>query len=635
VSAFYLPGVSPRTFKKGERVKVKVNKLTSTMTMLPYDFYSLPFPKPDKGIKESPENLGEYLAGDKIENSGYEILMLKNENCKYLQRVIYTDAQCDQFIEAIKDGYHMNWIMDNLPSAAAIDDEESRTQTTVYDIGFPIGKFRTKTSKGQVTLNNHIKFTISYHPIAGKSPGGRIVGFLVEPISVKHKYQKPWKEALGAEQLMSCYTDPITGKDRPMPSLDSRRTPMYIDKGVEVIWTYDTIWRSSKIEWASRWDIYLSMGGRYDDEVHWFSIINALLIVLFLSGMVAMILTRSLHRDITRYNRIPTEEERAEEREESGWKLVHADVFRPPTNSPMLFCVFVGTGVQILAMSIVTLVFAAIGFLSPANRGSLMIALLLLFVLMGMSAGYASSRTYKMFKGKQWQRTTVFTAFLYPAVAFVIFFLLNIAVWIDGSVAAVPFGSLFAVISLWFGISVPLVFLGAYLGYRKEAIAHPVSISNMPRPVPEQPWYMSTWFTAVVGGVLPFGAVFVELFFILSSIWLNQFYYVFGFLLIVWVILLITCAEITVVLCYFQLCGEDYHWWWRSFLVSGASAVYVFIYSGYYFFTKIEAIYLVSGCLYFGYMFIISFGFFLMTGTVGFYSCFEFNQKIYASIKVD
>jgi transmembrane 9 superfamily protein 2/4 len=45
VSAFYLPGVSPRTFKKGERVKVKVNKLTSTMTMLPYDFYSLPFPK--------------------------------------------------------------------------------------------------------------------------------------------------------------------------------------------------------------------------------------------------------------------------------------------------------------------------------------------------------------------------------------------------------------------------------------------------------------------------------------------------------------------------------------------------------------------------------------------------------------
>jgi hypothetical protein len=31
----------------------------------------------------------------------------------------------------------------------------------------------------------------------------------------------------------------------------------------------------------------------------------------------------------------------------------------------------------------------------------------------------------------------------------------------------------------------------------------------------------------------------------------------------------ITCAEITIVMVYFQLCYEDYHWWWRSFFVSG------------------------------------------------------------------
>lgn len=49
-------------------------------------------------------------------------------------------------------------------------------------------------------------------------------------------------------------------------------------------------------------------------QVHWFSIANSLLIVLFLTGMIAMILIRNLCRDITRYNRVPTEEERAEER---------------------------------------------------------------------------------------------------------------------------------------------------------------------------------------------------------------------------------------------------------------------------------------------------------------------------------
>ena len=67
-----------------------------------------------------------------------------------------------------------------------------------------------------------------------------------------------------------------------------------------------------------------------------------------------------------------------------------------------------------------------------------------------------------------------------------------------------------------------------------------------------------------------------------------QFYYVFGFLLLVFIILIITCAEITIVMCYFQLCAEDYHWWWRAFLTSGSSAAYMFIYSIFYFFTKLE-----------------------------------------------
>merc|ERR1719305_685003 len=138
-----------------------------------------------------------------------------------------------------------------------------------------------------------------------------------------------------------------------MPSLDSRRTPLYIDKSdvKEVIWTYDVMWRPSDIEWASRWDIYLSMAGRYDDEVHWFSIINALLIVLFLTGMVGMIMVRSLRRDIARYNRVPTDEELAEDREETGWKLVHRDVFRAPDTAPQLFAVLSGSGFQLLCMS--------------------------------------------------------------------------------------------------------------------------------------------------------------------------------------------------------------------------------------------------------------------------------------------
>lgn len=74
--------------------------------------------------------------------------------------------------------------------------------------------------------------------------------------------------------------------------------------------------QASDIRWASRWDTYLLM---LDDQIHWFSIINSLMIVLFLSGMVAMIMMRTLHRDISKYNQLETADEA---QEETGWKLV-------------------------------------------------------------------------------------------------------------------------------------------------------------------------------------------------------------------------------------------------------------------------------------------------------------------------
>merc|ERR1712083_1052993 len=103
-----------------------------------------------------------------------------------------------------------------------------------------------------------------------------------------------------------------------------------------------------------------------------------------------------------------------------------------------------------------------------------------------------------------------------------------------------------------------------------------------------------------------FGAVFTELFFIMSSIWLHQFYYLFGFLALVLCIVIVTCAEISIALTYFQLTSEDYNWWWTSFFASGSSALYVFCYSILYFTSRLQIEKLFSSMLYFGYMWIFS-----------------------------
>merc|ERR1712139_365330 len=159
--------------------------------------------------------------------------------------------------------------------------------------------------------------------------------------------------------------------------------------------------------------------------------------------------------------------------------------------------------------------------------------------------------------------------------------------------------TMFAILVLWFGISLPLVYLGSYSGFRRPEIELPVRTNQVARKIPDQPWFTHAIFMSLVGGLLPFGAVFTELFFIMSSMWQHQFYYLLGFLALVLVILMITCAEISIALTYFQLTSEDYHWWWPSFFSSGTSACYVFLYSILYFSSRLQIEKFVSTLLYF------------------------------------
>ena len=61
---------------------------------------------------------------------------------------------------------------------------------------------------------------------------------------------------------------------------------------------------------------------------------------------------RTLRRDIAKYNR--EEGDMEDVLEETGWKLVHGDVFRPPPH-PRLFAALIGSGVQLFWMALMTI----------------------------------------------------------------------------------------------------------------------------------------------------------------------------------------------------------------------------------------------------------------------------------------
>lgn len=81
----------------------------------------------------------------------------------------------------------------------------------------------------------------------------------------------------------------------------------------------------------------------------------------------------------------------------------------------------------------VTMIFALLGFLSPANRGGLMTAMLLLFAFMGILAGYYAAKLYKAFKGTEWKQMTIRTAVLFPGnhSIYVVDFLTIVALWME------------------------------------------------------------------------------------------------------------------------------------------------------------------------------------------------------------
>ncbi|KAI9780953.1 MAG: hypothetical protein M1839_006391 [Geoglossum umbratile] len=626
-SAFYLPGVAPTSYHIGHRVPLNVNHLTPSSipgadtirSIVAFDYYNpvFNFCKPPNGTKYISESLGSILFGDRISNSPYELYMGKNESCKALCEVNF-EPDSSSFVNIlIWDNYNLNFLIDGLPAGQRNID--NATGTEFYSSGFALGEL----SQDEIILHNHYTMVIDYHEVVtpGRAdPQYRVVGVEVKPSSRRDS------------KILNGNADCADAIPLALSELEDTK----------VTWTYSVYWRESPTAWATRWDKYLHV---FDPKIHWFSLFSSTLIVVLLVGMVAVTLLRALRKDIARYNQVDQyhlddlngTSAALEDgvQEDSGWKLVHGDVFRAP-KYPLLLSVFLGSGAQLFVMTGITIVFALLGFLSPSNRGSLGTVMILLYALLAFIGGYVSSRCYKTFGGEAWKRNIVLTPVLIPGIVFGTFFFLNLFLWAQpGSSGAVPFVWMLLIVGIWFVISLPLSFAGSWIGFKQAPISPPVRSNQIPRQMPLTPGYLRPIPSMLLVGILPFGAISVELFFILNSIWVSKIYYMFGFLFLCYGLMVITCAASTTLMIYFLLCAENYHWRWRAFFTAGSCAGYIFLYAMFNWVSKMSLGGLTSNVLYIGYSALISFLFFIITGTIGFFATWAFVQKIYGSIKID
>uniref|UniRef100_A0A3B3RNU7 Transmembrane 9 superfamily member n=1 Tax=Paramormyrops kingsleyae TaxID=1676925 RepID=A0A3B3RNU7_9TELE len=333
--------------------------------------------------------------------------------------------------------------------------------------------------------------------------------------------------------------------------------------------------------------------------IQWFSIMNSLVIVLFLSSTAAAITQGTLLIDIARYCQMDS----VDAQEEFGLKLEYGDVFQPARMGTLL-SVFPGSGTQIF------IIFARLISLSPAKRGG---PCDVCCGAVETPAAYVAARFYKS------HTLAAFFALLFHTsfrITFLHFIAISVILWENSPSADISFRMLVTILDLWFCVSVPLTFLGG--------IEHPVRTNQIPCQIPEQSFY-----TKSLPGI--------QFFFTLNSIWSVEPDVLFvRILFLVLIILVITCSEATILLCYFQPHSLGAHR--RStFLLPPSSLPDSphFCYSIQYCYSKLRITRLTGTILCFGYTMIMALIFFLFTGTVGFFASVWFVTNIYSVVTVD
>ncbi len=327
-------------------------------------------------------------------------------------------------------------------------------------------------------------------------------------------------------------------------------------------------------------------------------------------------------------------------------------------------------------MIFISILFAFLGVIAPTTQVSLLSALLLLYGIMGVLAGYASTKLLDYFTtmtertstqqrdlptystlshanihplpglapnnrnpaaastSPHYLSVTFATGLCFPAIAFAVLGSMFFAVsYVKEGDPTVP-RTLLSLLVLWLCVSIPLVFLGGYVALHTRPYVAPRHVNAIPRKIPPPAhFFQRKWFTVMVGAVFTFAPCFVELQYIMHTLWLHQLYTAFGFLFLLFLVFLVNTAEASVLTTYLHLTAGDYDWWWRPFFTCGSSALLLLFYATVYI---IQASSLASGLatlLFLGFIIIFTVTFFILTGTIGFWASFAFVHYMYASLK--
>eukprot|EP00051_Salpingoeca_urceolata_P001614 m.42431 g.42431 ORF g.42431 m.42431 type:complete len:600 (+) comp11544_c0_seq1:4586-6385(+) len=567
-------------FSDGAKVPTYVNKIGPYFnTHETYHYYSLPVCRPDNVVHRS-LTLGEVLNGDRMAEALFTIKFKKSVENEELCEVKLSPQEIHQLRDAIEDLYYFEFIIDDLPVRGFVGQLEERVLPHAH----------------RVFLWPHVDFEIEYN-------GNQIVG-----VSVDEKQ-----------------------KEVELPDVEEGSTLTF-----PVKFTYSVKWVENKNVAFKDRGLHGKSFFPTTLEIRWLSIINSAVLVLLLTGFVAIIMARVLSRDFVRYS---NEEEDLELEsdlvDDHGWKIIHTDVFRFPPYKALL-CALLGNGAQFLTLFASIIVMALSGLFNVHRHGSMNTAAVLLYAATSFVAGFVSGKLYHQMEGKHWVWVIVMTSCVFTVPFFLVWGVINSVAWYSGSTQALPATTIILLMFVFIFIGFPLTVVGGICGKnRKAPFDAPCRTKNIPREIPSAPLYRSLAAHMFVGGFLPFSAIAVELYYIFATVWGRDHYTLYGILMMVFLVLLAVTVCISVSLTYFQLSSEDYRWWWRSYFTCAATGIFVLGYGAFFFTNRSSMTGPLQTVQFFGYTLLACYAFALMLGSLGFFSSLAFVRYIYKNLKLD
>ena len=390
-----LPFISSASYNYLDRIPVYANTvgpLHNSAEVYPY--YSLPYCQAKEVVVHS-VSIGEAFAGDRKQLSLYDIRFKLNTQWQSMCTFKLEVDDIKLFSDAIHRDFMFEIFIDGLHVRGFVGEQISETnRVDGHDVVI------TRTY-----LFPHVEFSIAFN-------GDKIIA-------------------------VNATGDP------------AQRVELVQGNPITIDFSFSTHWWETETIYDNRLELHQKSLLQYesDEEIHWLSIINSFVLVLLLTIFMTFILVRVLRNDLSRY--LDVEDiEQADLKEETGWKMLKGDIFRSP-DVLILFSSCLGTGCQLLTISLCILILQMVGTFYHSSRSAMYTAGIVLYALTAYIAGYVSNKFYMQFGGEKWATNSVLTASLFAGPFFVVFSVLNSIALYYKSSTAVPLMTVFSIILIW------------------------------------------------------------------------------------------------------------------------------------------------------------------------------------------